>query len=171
MIGKIHDVVRKDLMIKASQRRAFQAFTEMDLWWPRSHHIGKAEMKEPVLETKPGGRWYEIGVDGTECNWGKVLVWNPPHKIVLAWQITAEWKYDPNFLTEVEANFIEKGPNLTSFTLEHRNIEKFGTKAQEMWSAFDSEEGWTGMLKSFTTIAETTAPAGSRRTGASESSA
>jgi hypothetical protein len=41
----------------------------------------------------------------------KVLVWNPPHKLVLAWQITAEWQYDPNFLTEVEANFIEKGPN------------------------------------------------------------
>jgi hypothetical protein len=33
MIAKINDVVRKELMINASQRRAFQAFTEqMDLW-------------------------------------------------------------------------------------------------------------------------------------------
>jgi uncharacterized protein YndB with AHSA1/START domain len=160
MIGKVNDVVRKELVINASQRRAFQAFTEqMDLWWPRAHHIGKSEMKEAILETKPGGRWYEVGVDGTECNWGKVLVWNPPHKLVLAWQITAEWQYDPDFLTEVEVNFIEKGPKLTSFTLEHRNIEKFGAQAQEIWSAFDSEGGWTGMLKSFATIAETEATA------------
>ena len=160
MIGKVNDVVRKELMINASQRRASQAFTEqMDLWWPRAHHIGKSEMKEAVLETKPGGRWYKVGVDGTECNWGKVLVWNPPHKVVLAWQITAEFQYDPNFLTEVEVNFIEKGPKLTSFTLEHRNIEKFGVQAQEIWSMFDSEGGWTGMIKSFATIAETKATA------------
>jgi uncharacterized protein YndB with AHSA1/START domain len=172
MTGKINDVVRKELMINASQRRAFQAFAEqMDLWWPRSYHIGKSEMKEVVLETKQGGRWYEVGVDSTECNWGKVLVWNPPHKLVLAWQITAEWQYDPNFLTEVEVNFVEKGPKLTSLTLEHRNIQKFGIKAQEIWSAFDSEGGWTGMLKSFATIAETEATAESSRTGASESSA
>lgn len=158
MIGKMNDVVRKELMINASQRRAFRAFTEqMDLWWPKSHHIGKSEMKKAVLEPKQGGRWYEIGVDGTECTWGKVLVWNPPHKLVLAWQITAEWQYDPNFLTEVEANFVEKGPKLTSFNLEHRNIEKFGSKAEEIWSAFDSEGGWTGMLKSFAAIAESEA--------------
>ena len=160
MIGKLNDVVRKELMINTSQRRAFEAFTEqMDLWWPRAHHIGKSEMKAAVLETKPGGRWYEVGVDGTECNWGKVLVWNPPHKLVLAWQITADWRYDPNFLTEVEVNFIEKGPKLTNCTLEHRNLEKFGGKAEEIWSAFDSEAGWTATLKSFATIAETEASA------------
>ena len=160
MVGKANDVVRKELTIHASQRRAFQAFTEqMDLWWPRMHHIGNSEMKEAVLETKQGGRWYEVGVDGTECNWGKVLVWNPPHKLVLAWQITADWQYDPNFLTEVEVNFIEKGAKLTSVILEHRNIEKYGIKAQEIWSAFDSEGGWTGMLKTFAAIAETEATA------------
>jgi uncharacterized protein YndB with AHSA1/START domain len=163
MTAKTNDVVRKELTINASQRRTFQVFTEqMDLWWPRMHHIGKSAMKEAVLETKPGGRWYEVGVDGTECNWGKVLVWNPPRQLVLAWQITAEWQYDPNFLTEVEVNFIEQGPNLTSVTLEHRNIEKFGAQAQEIWSAFDSDGGWTGLLKSFAAIAET---------GAQESSA
>jgi uncharacterized protein YndB with AHSA1/START domain len=171
MIGKMHTVVRKELMINASQRRAFQAFTEqLDQWWPRSHHIGKSEMKEAVLEARQGGRWYEIGVDGTECNWGKVLVWNPPHRLVLAWQVTAEWQYDPNLVTEVEVNFIAKGPELTSLTLEHRNLEVFGISAQEMWSAFDSESGWTGMLKSFATIAETEPTAERSRTGASKPS-
>ena len=130
-------------------------FTEqMDQWWPRSHHIGKAEMKKAVLETREGGRWYEIGVDGSECNWGKVLRWNPPYKLVLAWQINSEWQYDPNLTTEVEVNFIEKEPKLTRLTLEHRDIEKFGIKAHEVWSALDSEGGWMGMLKVFAELAE-----------------
>jgi hypothetical protein len=50
---------------------------------------------------------------GSECNWGKVLVWNPPAKLVLAWQINAEWQYDPSLVREVEVNFIEEGSKLT----------------------------------------------------------
>jgi len=158
MVNKPHDVVCKELVINASQHRTFQAFTEqIDLWWPKSHHIGKSEMKRAVLETKEGGRWYEIGADGSECDWGRVLVWSPPRKLILAWQITAEWRYDPNFLTEVEVNFIEQGPDHTRLTLEHRNIEKFGVKAEEIWSAFDSDGGWTGILKAFANLAESRA--------------
>ena len=124
-VTKSHAPVQKELLIKASPAHAFRVFTEqMDQWWPRSHHIGKAEMKKAVLETREGGRWYEIGVDGSECNWGKVLRWNPPHKLVLAWQINSEWQYDPQLITEVEVNFIEKEPKLTRLTLEHRDIEK-----------------------------------------------
>ena len=147
--------VRKEVVVKASQQRAFQAFTEkMDGWWPRSHHIGKADLKQAVLETREGGRWYEIGVDGSECSWGKVLVWNPPARLVLAWQITAEWQYDPNFSTEVEVTFADEGPKLTRVTLEHRNIGRFGVKAEAMWSSFDSDGGWGGMLVAFGKLAE-----------------
>jgi hypothetical protein len=152
------NVVRKELTINTSQEHAFEVFTkQLDQWWPRAHHIGKADLKQAVMETKEGGRWYEIGVDGSECNWGKVLVWNPPRKVVLAWQITAEWHYDPNFLTEVEVNFIERGPNATHFTLEHRNIERFGAQAQQIWSAFDSDGGWGGLSKTFAQRAESQA--------------
>jgi uncharacterized protein YndB with AHSA1/START domain len=113
--------VRKELTIKASQARAFRTFTELiDEWWPRSHHIGKVELKKAVLEPRQGGRWYEIGVDGSECNWGRVLVWDPPARLILAWQINADWQYDPNLVTEVEVNFVQEGPNLTRFTLEPR---------------------------------------------------
>lgn len=158
MASQPHHVVCKELMINASQRRTFQAFTEeIDRWWPREHHIGKSEMRRAVLEAKAGGRWYEVGVDGSQCDWGRVLVWNPPHKLILAWQITAEWQYDPNFSTEVEVNFIEHGPKQTRLTLEHRNIEKFGTKAEELWSAFDSEGGWATILKALANLAESSA--------------
>ena len=155
MSTSTHQSVRKELMIKTSADRAFRAFTEqLDKWWPRSHHIGKAEMKQAVLEPGEGGRWYEIGVDGSECNWGKVLVWNPPTKLVLAWQINANWQFDPSFLTHVEVNFVQEGPKLTRFTLEHQDIDKFGAKANDIWAAFDSEGGWTGMLNTFAKFAE-----------------
>jgi uncharacterized protein YndB with AHSA1/START domain len=147
--------VLKELTVKASPARAFQVFTEQfDRWWPKSHHIGKADIKQAILEGRAGGRWYEIGVDGSECDWGKVVVWDPPNRLVLVWQINAEWKYDANLATEVEISFVELGPKLTRVTLEHRDIEKFGISAKQVWNALDSERGWTGLLASFVQEAE-----------------
>jgi uncharacterized protein YndB with AHSA1/START domain len=152
---KIHEPVRKELLIKTSAERAFQAFTEeMGGWWPQTHHIGKSEMRDVILEPGEGGRWYEIGVDGSQCDWGKVLIWNPPRRLVLAWQITAAWQYDPDFLTEVEVQFLDEGPRQTRLKLEHRNIERFGVKAEDIWSAFDSEGGWLGIIRAFAAVAE-----------------
>ena len=96
------DAVRRQIVVEASPARAFAAFTEqLDAWWPRTHKIGKAPMKRAVMETKAGGRWFEIDDDGSECNWGKVLAWEPPRRLVLAWQINGRWQYDANLVTEV----------------------------------------------------------------------
>ena len=95
-----------------------------------------------------------MGVDGSECNWGKVLVWEPYQKIILAWQITADWQFDPDLATEVEMNFIEESPKRLRFVFEHRNIERFGVKALDIWTALNSDGGWTGMLAAFAKVAE-----------------
>src|ERR1700738_2810923 len=88
--------VRKSISVKAAPERAFRVFTaEMTRWWRPDHHIGKSPLKAAVVEPRAGGRWYEVGEDGTTCEWGKVLVWEPPARIVFAWQLTGEWKYDP----------------------------------------------------------------------------
>ena len=63
-------------------------------------------------------------------------------------------QFDPAFLTHVEVTFAAEGPKLTRFTLEHRDIEKFGDKANEIWTAFDSDGGWGGMLNAFARLAE-----------------
>ena len=71
----------------------------MGRWWPKSHHIGAADLDALVIEPKAGGRWYERGVDGSEWEVGKVLVFEPPTRLVLAWQLTADWKFDPGLIT------------------------------------------------------------------------
>lgn len=140
--------IRKQIMVEAPQERAFRVFTQnIDAWWPREHHIGKAELKSAMLEPRSGGRWYEVGVDGSECEWGKVLVWEPPQRLVLAWQITSEWQYDAKFLTEVEVRFTAEGPKRTRVDFEHRNLERFGKAAQKQREMMDG--GWGKMLVDF----------------------
>jgi uncharacterized protein YndB with AHSA1/START domain len=142
--------VRKEIVVEASQERAFRVFTAgMNRWWPREHHIGTSPLKIMIVEERAGGRWYSVCEDGSECGVGKVLTWEPPRRIVLAWQITAEWKFDPEFVTEAEVNFLVEGPKRTRVTIEHRNIERFGVKADEIRKEFDSPGGWSSTLDHF----------------------
>jgi uncharacterized protein YndB with AHSA1/START domain len=142
--------VRKSLIVRASAEKSFAAFTSgIGRWWPRSKSIGSAPQADVVLEPAVGGRWYERGADGSECEWGKVLQWQPPFRVVLAWQIGADWKFDPTLVTEVEITFTALSSGETRIDLEHRHLERLGPNAPRLRDAFDSEEGWTGVLKSF----------------------
>jgi uncharacterized protein YndB with AHSA1/START domain len=135
--------VRKEVVVATSAARAFKVFTDgIDRWWPRQHHIGASPLAREVLEPGVGGRWYGISEDGSACEVGKVLVWEPPHRLVLAWQITAEWKYDPDFLTEIEVTFSSEGANATRVVLEHRDLDRYGLAASEVRKSIDSPEGW-----------------------------
>ena len=117
--------VRKSVRVSAPREHAFEVFTAgIGRWWPKSHHIGAADLDTLVIEPREGGRWFERGVDGSECEVGKVLVWDPPARLVLVWQLTPEFKYDPNLITEVEVQFIADGANATRVELEHRNLER-----------------------------------------------
>jgi uncharacterized protein YndB with AHSA1/START domain len=142
--------VRKSIVVRAAPEKAFSAFTGgIGGWWPRSKSIGSSPQNDVVLEARAGGRWYERGEDGSECEWGKVLQWDPPSRLILAWQINGDWKYDPAFVTEVEVTFTALGTHETRVDIEHRNLERFGEKGQPIREAFDSDEGWNGMLKSY----------------------
>jgi uncharacterized protein YndB with AHSA1/START domain len=141
--------VRKTVTVKASQARAFEVFTaRMIRWWLPDHHLGTSPLKDVVLEPRPGGRWYEVDEDGSVCEWGKVLVYEPPHRIVLSWQLNAEWKYDADFLTELEVRFVADG-QATRVELEHRDLDRFGAKAEAVRAALDSPGGWSGGLAAF----------------------
>jgi uncharacterized protein YndB with AHSA1/START domain len=143
-------LVQKTVTVRAPVERAFRVFTaEMSSWWPLvTHKIGTAAMKEAVVEPFVGGRWFERGVDGSECDWGKVLAWSPPHRLVLSWEISASWKHDSSIQTEVEVRFVSEG-GMTRVELEHRCLETYGERAEEMRGIFASPGGWGGMLDTY----------------------
>jgi uncharacterized protein YndB with AHSA1/START domain len=147
--------VRKEVTVAASAEHAFRVFTEgVDRWWPRQHHIGKSPMARAVIEPRLGGRWYAISEDGSECDTGKVFAWDPPRRLILGWQITADWQYDANFLTEVEITFTAVGPKETVVVLEHRDLERFGERAVELRKGVDGEGGWGAIMHSYVDAAE-----------------
>lgn len=148
--------VRKTVIVKASVDKAFAVFTkDMARWWPKSHSINPASPQiDVVIEPKVQGRWYERGADGSECQWGLVLAWEPPKRVLLAWQIGADWKYDATLVTEVEIRFTAQGADATRIDLEHRNLDRFGDKAAEQRASFDSEGGWSGLLSAYAQIAD-----------------
>jgi uncharacterized protein YndB with AHSA1/START domain len=151
--------VKKEILVEAPQAHAFAVFTErQSSWWPLgSHHIGKAAAEAAVVEPRAGGRWFERGIDGSETDWGHVLVWEPPHRLVLAWEINADWQADASNPTEVEVRFIAVGPHSTRVELEHRYLERFGEKVDNMRAGLDSEGGWSALLKAFAASAATPA--------------
>jgi len=143
--------VRKSITVEAPQETAFRVFTEgFDTWWPRdSHYIGEQVPERVIVDDHAGGRCYEIASDGTECQWGSVLDYEPPERIVIGWQLNADWKYDPDFVTEVEVRFIAEGASRTRVELEHRNLERYGERMEEIRASIGSDEGWSGLLRRF----------------------
>jgi DNA-binding transcriptional ArsR family regulator len=110
--------------------RAFEIFTaDMTSWWPPAHHIGSAPIAEIVVEPHEGGRWFTRHEDGSETSTGVVAVWDPPGRLVLTWQIGADWRYHDDLVTSVEVQFTEEAPGRTRVVLEHRDLEAFGADA------------------------------------------
>jgi uncharacterized protein YndB with AHSA1/START domain len=146
--------IRYAVTVPLPADRAFALFTEgYDTWWP-GHHIGSAEMAEAVLEPRMGGRYFERGVDGSECEWGKVLACDPPYRIVVAWQITeanGTWVYDPDVsrASEFEATFRPQPGGQTLVELEHRHIDRHAAGAEGIHRGVGGPGGWPGILEDY----------------------
>jgi hypothetical protein len=143
--------VRKLVHVHAPQEVAWRVFTEkMASWWPlATYKIGTSNAVDAVIEPKVGGRWYERGDDGSTCDWGHVQAWEPHSRLVLYWQISADWQFDATLKTELEVRFIADGKNSTRVELEHRRLDLYGDRAAEMRRVFDTEGDWGRLLESF----------------------
>jgi uncharacterized protein YndB with AHSA1/START domain len=149
--------VRKTVTVKASAKHAFKVFTAgFDTWWPRSHHIGKVPMKRAVMEGRAGGRCYSEQTDGSECDWGEIVEWEPPKRLVMAWKINAQWQYEPDLAkaSEVEVRFTPLEDGSTRVDLEHRNFERVGAGWESMREMVNAEGGWGGLLQAYAAEAE-----------------
>ena len=153
------DVVRTSIVVNAPPARAFSVFTAgIDTWWPRSHTIGDSPLAEMVLECRPGGRAYGVGEDGSESDWGRVLAYEPPQRIVVSWDISLAWKHelDPAKASEFEVSFTPEGDGRTLVVLEHRHLDRHGEGWEAMRDAVGSPGGWGGGLGAFAKAAEAT---------------
>ena len=146
--------VRKSIRVNASQAHAFDVFTSgLGRWWPRNMGIGRMPMKAAVMETRLGGRWYELAEDGSQATVGKIIVWEPPQRFVMTWEINSQWKPDSTVGSEVEVRFIADGANATRVEVEHRKFEQMGAEAGASMRK-DVDGGWPGLLERFKTEAE-----------------
>jgi uncharacterized protein YndB with AHSA1/START domain len=135
--------VRTEMTVEALIERAFNLFTEgIGTWWPPEHHILEGELAEMVFEPHVGGHIYDRGVDGRECHWSRVLVWEPPTRVVFSWDINTSWQIetDPEKTSEVQVTFTAEGPDRTHVELEHRHLERHGDGWEQMRDAVGS--GW-----------------------------
>jgi uncharacterized protein YndB with AHSA1/START domain len=121
--------------VEASLEHAFAVFTEgIGSWWNPDHHILEAPLSHMVFEPYVGGHVYDVGTDGSECRWSRVLAYDPPTRVVFSWDIDVHWQVetDPARCSEVEVTFTAAGPGTTRVVLEHRHLDRHG-------------EGWTSM--------------------------
>lgn len=136
--------------------QAFRVFTDsFHTWWPAAYHIGRAEMAKAILEPRVGGRWYERGVDGSECDWGRVRAWEPPHRLVVTWQINGDWQYDPDpeHASEIEVRFTAEGPATTRVELEHRLLDRL-VGGQRIHDGIAQGGGWSAILETFAAVVD-----------------
>ncbi len=133
----------KVVLVEAPRAVAWRVFTEqMGAWWPlATHKIGRAKAVDVIIEPQAGGRWYERGEDGSACDWGRVLAWEPPARLALSWDIDANWRHDADLKTEVEVLFLAEGPERTRVQLEHRRLDRYGPRRDEMRGVFELRAG------------------------------
>lgn len=131
------EAVRKTVTVECTVEEAFRVFTAgATSWWPvATHSIHGDKVKDVVFEEREGGTVYEVSEDGETAKWATVLTWEPPGRLVLAWEVNPA---SPG--TEVEVRFADVGGR-TRVELEHRG---WGSEQDEERSAYDS--GWDFVL-------------------------
>jgi uncharacterized protein YndB with AHSA1/START domain len=148
-------VLRLSTEVAVGVDRAFEVFTrDFDRIKPREHNLLGEEIAETVLEPRAGGRLYDRGVDGGTCDWGRVLAFDPPQRLVLAWDISPQWQLetDPDRTSEVEVTFTALDAGRTRVDLEHRHLDRHGDGWQGLRGALDAEGGWPLYLDRYTQL-------------------
>jgi uncharacterized protein YndB with AHSA1/START domain len=144
--------VRTSIIVAAPVERAFDVFTQdMASWWPAEHHLLEAELAEMVVEPRVGGRVYDRGVDGSECQFARVLAYEPPNRFAFTWDVNTQWQIETDLekTSEVEVRFVAEAPDRTRVELEHRHLERHGAGWEQMRDAVGSPDGWSLTLSSF----------------------
>lgn len=150
--NSLEAVVRQTVTVAAPVERAFDVFVaRFDEVKPHDHNLLAVPIAETVFEPRVGGHIYDRGVDGSVCQWARVLAFEPPNRLVFSWDIGPRWELetDPANASEVEVRFIAEGPERTRVELEHRGIERHGPDWTGVARGVGSPGGWPLYLERY----------------------
>jgi uncharacterized protein YndB with AHSA1/START domain len=145
-------------VIALPQPEAFALFADLDRFKPREHNMLAVPIEQTVLEQHPGGAIYDRGVDGTTCQWGRVVAFDPPDRLVFTWDIGPDWQVtsDPSHTSEVEVTFTADGDQRTRVMLVHRHIDRHGNGWESLRDGLDAPDGWPIYLDRYTALSDPT---------------
>ena len=144
-----NNAVRHTMTVPVPAGRAFTIFTEgLATWWPQEYTWAQENLDTIGIETHEGGRCFECGPHGFWIDWGRVLAWEPPRRLVLSWQISPsrEPVPDPAKASEIEVRFEEQETSGTQVKFEHRWFERHGEGSENYRAALGSDQGWKYIL-------------------------
>jgi uncharacterized protein YndB with AHSA1/START domain len=148
-------VVRRQIVVEAPVDRAFHVFTQQfGAFKPPEHNLLATPIAETVFEPRAGGHIYDRGTDGSECHWARVLVYDPPQRVVFSWDIGPTWQVetDPERTSEVEVIFVADGPDRTRVELEHRNLDRHGPGWEAVSGGVGHDQGWPLYLERYAAL-------------------
>jgi len=140
------------VLVNAPIDAAFRAFAdEMGFWWPPDFHLGEQPLDTVLIEGHVGGRLMQRDISGDEAAWGRVIAWDPPRRLALAWQLDPRFEYDPDpeHETTVEVDFTPESGSRTKVELLHRHLDRHGEEGAAMRDLLASAHGWPAVLERF----------------------
>ncbi len=144
--------VKQSIVVEAPIERAFKVFTEdFGSFKPPEHNLLRVAIAETVFERRVGGYIYDRDTDGSECRWARVLAYEPPHRVLLSWNISPQWQIetDPEKTSEWEVRFTAETPNRTRVELEHRALERHGADWEGVRDGVAGDQGWPLYLRRY----------------------
>jgi uncharacterized protein YndB with AHSA1/START domain len=148
--------IRKSIVVDIGIERAFALFVDQfDAIKPREHNLLPVPIAETVFEPRAGGHVYDVGIDGSRCEWSRVLAYEPPSRLVISWDIGPTWQLeaDPAKASEVEVRFIAESDDRTRVELEHRHLDRHGEGWQAVADGVDGDAGWPLYLSRYGDLA------------------
>jgi uncharacterized protein YndB with AHSA1/START domain len=151
------DAIRYTLTVPVPPSDAFSLFARrLAEWWPREYTWSQNVLEDIGIEGRPDGLCSERGPHGFRCDWGRVLAWEPPGRLVLAWQISPRREPEPNpeRASTIELRFDAEAEHRTRVTMEHRDFDRHGEGAEAYRAALASEQGWPYILSRYAAAAD-----------------
>lgn len=147
--------VKQLIVVEAPIERAFEVFTtKFGSFKPTEHNLLAVKIAETVFEPRIGGYLYDRGVDGSECRWARVLAYEPPHRVLLSWNISPQWQLetDPERASEWEVRFTAETPQRTRVEIEHRKLERHGAGWESVRDGVAGDQGWPLYLQRYADV-------------------